>query len=341
MQRPTKPGVAASRARPRVVVVGAGMAGLVAAQRLSPVCEVVVLDKGRAAGGRMATRRIGEATFDHGAQFVTAHTDEFGRRLDAMVATGVVTPWYRGRVGPAGVQDHDGHDRFRGTTSMNAVAKSLAVGLDVRTSTEVGALAVDSGCWRVRLRDGAELTADALVATAPVPQTLALLAAGGVELAPPDADALGAITYDPCLAVMAVLEGPSGLPAPGAVDPLDGPVDWMADNQMKGISELPAVTIHASAQSSRDRWDAADAAIAEELLAAARLAAAPVEGQVQVQRWSFARPSVEHPHRTLVLDGLPPFAFAGDAFGGAKVEGAALSGAAAAHAIAAVLGLTA
>ncbi|MFM8237516.1 MAG: NAD(P)/FAD-dependent oxidoreductase [Actinomycetota bacterium] len=328
-----------SRRRPRVVVIGAGMAGLTAARRLVSACDVLVLDKGRGVGGRMATRRIGDAVFDHGAQFVTAHTDEFAERIRGLADDGVVVPWFRGRIGPDGVHAGGGHDRYRGAVSMNAVARALAVGLDVRTGVQVAALGVEAHGWRVLLADGSEFGAEAVVATAPVPQSLALLEAGGVRLADGDADALGVIAYDRCLAVMAVLDGPSGLPAPGAVDPQDGSVDWVADNRVKGISAVPAVTIHAAAAYSGARWTADDAEIAAELLTAAKLESPPVAGLVQVQRWRYARPSVGHPHRTLVLDGLPPFAIAGDAFGGAKVEGAALSGTAAAEALVTAFGL--
>ncbi|MSO32728.1 MAG: FAD-dependent oxidoreductase, partial [Ilumatobacteraceae bacterium] len=61
----------------RVVVVGAGIAGLTAARALSHAGHsVIVLDKGRSVGGRMATRRIGDATVDHGAQFFTVRSDD-------------------------------------------------------------------------------------------------------------------------------------------------------------------------------------------------------------------------------------------------------------------------
>jgi predicted NAD/FAD-dependent oxidoreductase len=136
---------------------------------------------------------------------------------------------------------------------------------------------------------------------------------------------------------MAVLDGPSGLAEPGAVDPVDGPIDWMADNFLKGISAVPAVTIHATPEFSRAQWDAPDEAITEALLDAAQLESSVLPGSVQIQRWRYARPSVEHPERFLQLSGVPPFVCAGDAFGGAKVEGAALSGAAAAEAIVAAL----
>ena len=325
--------------RPKVVVIGAGMAGLTAAHRLSAVAEVIVLDKGRGVGGRLATRRNGEATFDHGAQFLTTHSDEFAQIVNRWVNDGVVTPWFRGRIGPDGVTDPDGHTRFRGVISMNAIAKALSVGLDVRTASLVSALRNDGTSWTVVMNDGTELFADGMVVTSPVPQTLALFDNGNVAMSATDAVALASIDYDPCLALMAMLDGPSGLPEPGAVDPVDGPIDWMADNQLKGISAVPAVTIHASAEFSRAQWDATDEEIADALVRAAQLDSVVIPGSVQIQRWRYARPSIEHPERFLLLDGVPPIVCAGDAFGGAKVEGAALSGTAASIALYSALGL--
>ncbi len=318
-------------------MVGAGMAGLTAAHRLSGVTEVVILDKGRGVGGRLATRRIGDATIDHGAQFITTHTSEFAELVERLVGEHVVAPWFRGRVGPDGVNDSDGHTRFRGSVSMNAIAKSLAIGLDVRTASQVAALRQNGESWEVALVDGSELVADAVIATSPVPQTIALLQNGEVTLAAKDEAALEAIEYDPCLAFMAVLDGPSGLAEPGAINPVDGPIDWVADNYLKGISAVPAVTIHATPEFSRAQWDASDEVITEALLDAAQLESSVISGSIQIQRWRYARPSVEHPERFLQLSGVPPFVCAGDAFGGAKVEGAALSGAAAAEAIVGVL----
>jgi predicted NAD/FAD-dependent oxidoreductase len=56
----------------RVVIVGAGICGLVAGRRLADSdVDVVLVDKGRSVGGRLATRRIGDATVDHGARSTT------------------------------------------------------------------------------------------------------------------------------------------------------------------------------------------------------------------------------------------------------------------------------
>jgi predicted NAD/FAD-dependent oxidoreductase len=65
-----------------VLIIGAGMSGMAAASELSRAgLRVMVVDKGRAVGGRMASRRIGEAVFDHGAQFITARSDQFLHRM--------------------------------------------------------------------------------------------------------------------------------------------------------------------------------------------------------------------------------------------------------------------
>ena len=61
----------------RVLIIGAGMAGLSCAAALGSVGHAVTLiDKARGPGGRMSTRRVdtplGQAAFDHGAQYFTA-----------------------------------------------------------------------------------------------------------------------------------------------------------------------------------------------------------------------------------------------------------------------------
>lgn len=329
--------------RPRIAIVGAGIAGLTAARNLRSRCDVIVLDKARGVGGRMATRRIGEATLDHGAQFLTTHTGRFAEMVAHWEAEGIAAPWFSARVGPRGVEGQrpdaaDGHTRYRGVHSMNDIAKHLAAGSDVRRQQRVESVSIVDTAWRLRV-SGSETHVDAVILTAPVPQSLQLIEAGQVQLARSNREALEAIGYHPCLAALVPLSGPSGLPEPGAVDPDSGPIDWMADNQAKGVSASQAVTIHASAEESRRLWDLPDAEVLSSLVRAAELGSPPIAGVAQVQRWRYARPVVSQPERCLAASGLPPLVLAGDAFGEPSLEGAALSGLAAAEATADLTGL--
>jgi len=64
----------------QVLVVGAGLAGLTAGRVLAAAgIDTVIVDKGLSVGGRLATRRIGDATLDHGAQFFTVWPCSTGR----------------------------------------------------------------------------------------------------------------------------------------------------------------------------------------------------------------------------------------------------------------------
>jgi predicted NAD/FAD-dependent oxidoreductase len=258
----------------------------------------------------------------------------------------VVEQWFDERLEPDGSTVADGHPRWRGASGMTAIAKHLARNLDVRTGTRVASIHADAanvggpgndsheigpGSWRAVIEDGTELRARSLLLTAPVPQTLELLAAGGVELSTGDQADLAAISYHPCVAVLALLDGPSGLPEPGALRPAGEPLDWVADNQRKGISPVPAITVHAGPDASRRLWDRPDEEVVAELLAAVPgLGAVPLLDGTQVHRWRFARPEGLRDEKFKELLGVPPAVLAGDAFAGARVPGAAASGWAAA-----------
>jgi predicted NAD/FAD-dependent oxidoreductase len=79
------------------IVIGAGVSGLIAARTVQANgARVLVLDKGRGVGGRLATRRTASGVFDHGAQFFTARDPQFRLRVEAWQAAGIVRPWATG-----------------------------------------------------------------------------------------------------------------------------------------------------------------------------------------------------------------------------------------------------
>ena len=191
----------------RIVVVGAGIAGLIAAQLLSKSGhDVVVVDKGRSPGGRIATRRIDDATLDHGAQFFTVRDSLFESHVSEWIASGVVTEWCRGFDTTA--QNNDGYPRYRGVRGMTDIAKHLAQGLDVRCNTLAFSIARGATSkWQLKIDDGSVLDADAIIVTCPLPQAYALLVTAGIELP----ESMLRTEYDRTICLLAVLDRPSAV----------------------------------------------------------------------------------------------------------------------------------
>ncbi len=301
-----------------IVIVGAGISGLLVARQLAARGrEVIVLEKSRGVGGRLATKRVGMAVFDQGAQYFTVRDGAFAAWVDAWRASGVVEPW---PLAPEG--------RFTGRPGMTGVAKALAEGVEVRREHKVTALVrTTERLWRIELEGREPLRAEHVVVSAPVPQTLALLAAGGTTLPPGAAEVLSGIDYHPCLALLVELSGPSRVP-PEGVALKEGPLRWIADNVRKGISPgVPAaVTLHANAEFSREHYALEVADVVERLLPAA----APWVDESSVvsttlHRWRYSEPKTTHPETCVWWPDLG-LGLCGDAFGGPRVEGAAISG---------------
>ncbi len=311
------------------IVVGAGLSGLVAARTLRDAgVRVTVLEREEKVGGRMRTDTVRGGVFDHGAQFFTVRSDRFEEIVRTWISAGVAEEWTRGFADPNGKHNEDGHPRYRGTRGMTAIAEHLAVDLDVRTGAEVSGLRRDERGWEV-VAGGSTHQASALVLTPP--SALTLVDENGLSL-PRDARSdLEGIAYDPCIAVMVLPDGTGAVPEPGGVQIGGEPLFWIADNRRKGISEAPALTIHAGPEWSREHLHGDDETVSRLLLEEAKdYVGTGVEVTV-VYRWEYSQPVGTHDERFIYVEGPPPLIFCGDAYGGPKVEGAVLSGLAAAE----------
>ena len=303
--------------RPCVVVLGAGISGLVAARELAAQHDVVVLDKGRGVGGRTATRRLRDAAgppavVDHGAPFV-----QDDPALDELVAELAAADVLR-----PGPPDAAGRRQWRARPGMTAIAKHLAAGLDVRLDRRVTWLGHDGSTWSLHVvhePDGGEpevVTADAVLATAPVPQLLQLADSSQLELDAAARATLAAVRYDPALMVIAGLDASQLVGADGLLRPAEGPVGLVVDHCVTGTSSVPAVTVRARPATSQAWFDRSDDAVVAELLGAVGLVA-DAATQVQVRRWRYARSAVRAAADHVVAVADPVLVVAGDAFGGA------------------------
>ena len=313
-------------------IIGAGLAGLSCAKTLAAHgIAARLFDKGRAPGGRLATRRV-EAdgrsfTFDHGAQYLTARGPLFRAALDALDAK----PWLGGEMRV-------------GVPRMSALPRAFAEGLDVTMGREVVEIAGEPGAWMLRHAaprrpggpPGGEMAEsgpfEAVLVTAPSPQATTLLA----RPAPTLAQAVGLVGMAPCWTLMAAF--PERLDLPDQIRPEAGEIaSAVRDSSKPGRNAgSECWVVQAGPDWTREHLEQPEAAARDALLAAfARLAgqALPAPLFAAAHRWRFAL--VEKPLGAPCLwDPALGIGAAGDWCIAPRAEAAVMSGMALAAAVA-------
>ena len=251
------------------------MAGLSCAQALlRQGHHPVLFDKGQGPGGRMSTRRVntplGEAGFDHGAQYLTARDPAFVAQVDRWAQGGHVARW-----SPAG------DDAWVGTPAMNAPIRAMANGCDVQWNMTVDSLSYD-GDWQI----GNERF-DAAIVAVPAEQVAPLVAVHDRALA----DAARSAVSDPCWTVMAAF----GDQVPIESDRLTalGIIESAVRNSAKPERTGPeAWVLQASADWSRTHLEDEPHTVERALLAAFTervRAGSPGIIATSVHRWRYAK----------------------------------------------------
>jgi renalase len=283
------------------LIIGAGIAGLRAAGLLRAAGQrVTVVDKGRRHGGRMATRRVDDAVFDTGVLDFATHSEVFRSEVEAA-----------GRAGHAVAIDSEGPTmRWRGVPMMRSFPTAMAerVGsgegtgapVTVRLATTVTALTIVDGRWWVTLVGGGtteQYTADALVITAPAPQSIALLGTGDRLASDATLARLDAVTYLPSLTVLARpadrastdVAADLTVRLASAREATTGDLVRVHHNGRTGASAVVALTLHPSAAFSALHLDGdRDAAAAMLAGQASELAGTELE-VVHVHGWRYAQ----------------------------------------------------
>jgi renalase len=311
------------------IIVGAGISGLMTAARLKQYgVEVTIIEKSRSSGGRMAVKELNGAVFDIGAQFMTTRDRRFREQVEEWLEQGHVLPWYTGPLR---------NMRYVGKEGMNRVPNFLARDYSIHYSQKVSKVDFSGGQWTVTAIPYGTLktvtySADWLVLTAPVPQSMKILDDSGIELDYDEEMELRRIKYLKCLAVVAHLDAPAALPNPGAIDLNHEVLRWIADNSVKGITETTGcVTIHSSPRFAETYWDEPEGIRNKAILAAAKPF---LKGDVTASaghRWGLSEPTrvykEKQPFRKpYFLDEELHLGMAGDGFNGPRIESSAISG---------------
>ncbi len=317
----------------RIAIIGAGMAGLTLAHQLQHNAEITLFEKSRGVSGRLATRRIGEFEFDHGAQFFTARSNAFKQFIAPFIEQGVIAAWQPRVLTLAPGQKPYRRDWFEphyvAVPRMNSLAKALASDLDIQLETGITELsALPDGKWQLRTPD-AELpeTFDWVISTAPVIQSMALLGehlSAGILA---DDKALQDVQMSPCFTLMLGFEQAIKLPFQAA-RANDTCIEWIMVNSSKpGRAERFTLVIQSSNAWANEHEEAEQDWIRQTMLAdLEKLLGIPLPPTAvdSLQRWRYSR--VEQAlEQDCLLDWQKGLAACGDWCLGGRVEGAFLS----------------
>lgn len=321
----------------RVAIVGAGVAGLAAGRTLSKAgITVVLFEKSRGPGGRLATRQVGDFLFDTGATSIAPRGLEIERVMLREVDTSDLVPIEKPIYTHINLRPQPGDPgrnavpRYTYRSGNNHLAKLLAEGLDVRTNTTVDHLERSNGRFEV---EGEAF--DRLILTPPIPQTSLLLWSLGESR--PVANA----RYRSCLSIMLGFDQPT-CPTPyhALIDPEQRhPLTWISIESAKSPGRAPdgkcAMVLQMSPSYSHDHYQTDDDKLLKDVLPwVVQLFGPDYRSPVAVdtKRWKYSQPettavfdSVNRNHNGVVL--------AGDGLSAGRVERAFESGVQAARLI--------
>lgn len=310
-----------------VIVVGAGISGVAAARTLMAAgLSVVVLDRGRAIGGRMASRRADGRVVDTGASYFTVSEPAFEEVVQDWQARGLARPWTDtfSVAGDGELTPKSGPMRWAAGAGLRSLVEDLAQGLELRQTS------VESVRPGLRV-DGQD--AEAVVLAMPDPQARRLLD-------PSFTDELAALDdpFEPVLALTARWAEASWPGFDGAFVSGSPILSWIADDGRRRDDFAPVLVAHSTPEFAAAHLGAPeDATPMMELAVRDVLGIAVPAESASVHRWSFARPTGRR-EQTCWLGGQR-IGFCGDAWSDKpRVEAAYLSGVALGQALAEQLG---
>lgn len=290
------------------VIVGAGLTGLTLAHDLikeSSDSKIQILEKSKGCGGRMATRRIDDLKFDHGAQFIKR--SNVSLRWIKLWATAEVTQRF-----PA-----ESIDAVCATSGLTRLAKVLAGGLNVSYDSKVTTLNFKGDRWILRSEDESTTATKNVILTCPLPQSLEILESSGVSFD----GVLSQIRYSKALVILIESDFSLLQLNPNYEEKISSEIFSVCSQQAKGNATMPAWTVTMSAAWSQDNFDLPELQILEKACELIRTQRPNIIiKKAYLKKWKYCAPLetwpklFENPAQGLYL--------AGDAFGGPSLLGA-------------------
>ena len=267
------------------IIIGAGMTGLTLARALGAQenpPSVLLLEKSKGLGGRLATRRGEGVRFDHGIPLILdSDLSPLSLSADASLQEGAT-----------------------------AIPKSLGASLRIEKNVRVTGMESQLDFWQLRSESGGEYRARNLILTAPLPQAIELLESNGI-LVP---EILKEVTYDQ--AIVALIEGDAFSESEVLTRFAHSTFLTLTNEQKKGISDAQAWTLTFSPEWSERHFELDEASLKAAVLSELKKGREKFDFPFEVKKWRYSRPRNPMKQPFWELSRAPGFFLAGDSFSG-------------------------
>ncbi len=292
------------------IIIGAGMSGLVLAKHLSDqnLGTVLVLEKSRGVGGRMATRRTLDTKFDHGAQFYRLKNDisEFHQLWSEQK---INHHWFSSELG----------EHWCSIEGMTKLAKWLAKDLKIELDKQVAQLEYHQSLWTLKT-ENETYTCKRLIVTAPCPQALQLLDKNKIQYP----EELKNYQYTKALIGLITLNQELNIGEPGYIEFQSGPFFSISDQKKKGVSDLHAYTFTMSADFSENGFENTNEEslhkIKEAIISQFPQLNSHSFSGLELKKWRYCQSLKTYPELFCSLEN--ELYLVGDTFGGSSLLGA-------------------
>jgi renalase len=298
------------------IIVGAGISGLFLASRLrSENLKLAVVEKSKSVGGRVATRRDGQATYDHGAQFYKIRKEESFPLDQTWSNSGTSQIWFE-----------QGEYAFKAATQgLTKLAKSIA-NLDEIKFNEKVIRITEGSHLNLECESGNHFACRRVYLTSPLPQTLSILDASQICYPP----SLSQIQYASALVGLFEFDSQSIKHLPFSyLENLTPHLYSVSNQQSKSVSQVPAATVVMTPTWSRSHFDSDEAATLSTIQSEFESFLNSVDPKLsssimksQLKKWRFSHPLSKFSEPHIIIGSTRSIFLLGDSFGGASIRGA-------------------
>jgi len=208
-------------------IIGSGISGIFASLYLQKagVNNICIFEKSSGLGGRLATRRVENEKFDHGAQYLDIKNIRSIPEIISLVENNIIFDWKN-----SGIYVSEG--------GMTSIAKFLASNIKVHKKFKLESIKDKKSRMQLDFENGEYVYSKSIIYSSPIPQTIEILNNSDLNINNKLFGELSNIIYDPCIVIL--LESNKelvNLNQGFGNRFVDGSIAWIADNKKKSISD--------------------------------------------------------------------------------------------------------